>query len=84
MKIDLEIEGPESIAISPNGKDIYTGIVGGEIVRINEHGKVTVVTKFGQDCGMISLKALNQKPKQTKFHCNIGRFINLQKANGIY
>lgn len=53
MKLDLEIEGPESIAISPKGNDIYTGIVGGEIVRINENGKVTIVTKFGQDCGMI-------------------------------
>lgn len=53
MKLDLEIEGPESIAISPNGKEIYTGIVGGEIVRIDENGKVTVVAKFGQDCGMI-------------------------------
>lgn len=53
MKLDLEIEGPESIAISPNGKEIYTGINGGEIVRIDENGKVTVVTKFGQDCGMI-------------------------------
>lgn len=53
MKLDLDIEGPESIAIAPNGNEIYTGIVGGEIVRINEIGKVTVVAKFGQACGMI-------------------------------
>ncbi len=53
MKLDQEIEGPESIAISPNGKDIFTGIVGGEIIRIDENGKVKVVAKFGQDCGKL-------------------------------
>lgn len=57
MKLDVDIEGPESIAISPNGNEIYTGIVGGEIVRIDGNGKVTFVAKFGQDCGMISIKA---------------------------
>ncbi|KAG4075038.1 hypothetical protein HA402_014437 [Bradysia odoriphaga] len=50
MELDLEIEGPESIAISPNGKDIYTGIVGGEIIRVNENGQVKIIAKFGQEC----------------------------------
>lgn len=52
MKLDFEIEGPESIAISSNGNEIYTGVVGGEIVRINANGTVTTVAKFGQACGM--------------------------------
>lgn len=52
MKLDLEIVGPESIVISPNGKDIYTGVVGGEIVRINENGQVKIIAKLGEECGM--------------------------------
>lgn len=53
MKLDLEIEGPESIAISQNGRDIYTGVVGGEIIRVNENGQVKIVAKFGEECGML-------------------------------
>lgn len=79
MKLDLQIEGPESIAISPNGKEIYTGIVGGAIVRIDGNGKVTFVAKFGQDCGMIRLKAEQQHVVHTS-HVS----INLQKANGRF
>lgn len=56
MELDVDIEGPESIAISPNGNELYTGVVGGEIVRIDANGKVTFVAKFGQDCGKISFK----------------------------
>lgn len=50
MKLDLEIEGPESIAVSPNGRDIYTGVVGGEIIRVNEAGQVKIIAKFGEEC----------------------------------
>lgn len=53
IKLNLEIEGPESIAISPKGDEIYTGIVGGNIVRIDQNGKVTIVAKFGEECGII-------------------------------
>lgn len=59
MKLDLEIEGPESIAISPNENVIYTGIVGGDIVRINDKGEVKTVVKFGQECGKTSFCFIN-------------------------
>lgn len=83
MKLDLEIEGPESIAISPNGNEIYTGIVGGEIVRIKESGKVTVVAKFGQACGMIPWTKKAGR-NEIQFLLHVACFINLQKENGKY
>lgn len=44
------ILGPESIAI--RGDELYTGIIGGNVVRY-KNGKMDVVTKFGKDCGML-------------------------------
>ncbi|XP_021947309.1 adipocyte plasma membrane-associated protein isoform X1 [Folsomia candida] len=41
------ILGPESIAI--RGDELYTGIIGGNVVRY-KNGKMDVVTKFGKDC----------------------------------
>lgn len=46
--LDGEILGPESIAI--RGDEIYTGLIGGDVIRY-KNGKATVVAKFGQDCG---------------------------------
>lgn len=46
--LDGEILGPESIAV--RGDQVYTGLIGGDIIKY-ENGKASVVAKFGVDCG---------------------------------
>lgn len=49
LKLDRPISGAESIAI--RGDDMFTGLNGGELVRINtKTGHVSTVAKFGEDC----------------------------------
>jgi len=48
--LDGKIMGPESIAIRKD--EVYTGLIGGEVVRYKK-GKMEFVAKFGQACGMI-------------------------------
>jgi len=47
--------GPESIAT--RGDELYTGLIGGDVVRIKD-GKVTPVGRFGKDCGMLPMISL--------------------------
>ena len=41
--------GAESIAIQKG--NIYTGLIGGDVVRIDKNGEITVVARFGEECG---------------------------------
>lgn len=47
--LDNEILGPESIAV--RGDDLYTGLIGGNVIRVSD-GKSYFVAKFGSECGM--------------------------------
>ena len=45
-----EFPGPESLATRKD--EVYTGLIGGDVVRIKD-GKVSVVARFGSECGKI-------------------------------
>jgi len=44
-----KFEGPESIAI--RGDDIFTGVNGGRILKINKQGQVSTVATIKGECG---------------------------------
>jgi len=48
VKLDREIIGPESVAL--RGDELFTGIVGGELIRIKD-GKVKTIVRTGSSCG---------------------------------
>lgn len=48
LKLNREIIGPESIA--SRGDDLFTGLIYGDIIKINKDGKVTTVAKTGKEC----------------------------------
>jgi hypothetical protein len=52
--LDREFQGPESTA-GRNDDEIFTGFVGGELVRINKDGKSKTIAKMGKGnkCGTI-------------------------------
>jgi hypothetical protein len=54
VKLDREIIGPESLAWRGDEDELFTGIAGGELIRI-KNGKVTTVTQFGNEdaCGIV-------------------------------
>ena len=42
-----KLVGPETLAISKDG-DIFTGLMNGDIVRIDKYGNINRITKIGQ------------------------------------
>ena len=46
--IDVKLEGPETIAIGPNGS-IYTGLRNGMIVRVNNDRTVEKIVQIGDE-----------------------------------
>lgn len=51
IKVDREFQGPESIAF--RGDEIFTGLIGGELVRIKNGKSTTIIekTKNNKPCG---------------------------------
>lgn len=55
--LEGRVYGPECLIA--NKRDIYMGIHGGEVIKINA-GHVTHVTKLGQPCGKLSMLVSNK------------------------
>jgi signal peptidase I len=53
--LEGQIVGPESIAVRKD--EIYTGVIGGDVIRYKD-GKMEVVAKFGKECGNITIRDL--------------------------
>jgi len=55
FKLDREIVAPDSLSI--RGDEIFTGVLGGDIVRIRKDGSVTTVARFNDKdkCGKSDL-----------------------------
>lgn len=53
--LEDQILGPESIAV--RGSEVYTGIIGGEVIRLKGNGdEYDVIAHFGKPCGMLNLE----------------------------
>jgi hypothetical protein len=50
LVIEGKFVGPESLAI--RGDDVFTGVEGGEIIKVDIKGKWKSVAKIGGDCRM--------------------------------
>lgn len=79
--LEGRIHGPEHmIAI---GKDIYTGIVGGEVVRINgDH--ITHVAKYGQPCEGYHQEAKCGRPLGMAYDRKRNHLVVADAYYGIY
>ncbi|XP_035703714.1 adipocyte plasma membrane-associated protein isoform X2 [Folsomia candida] len=79
LKLNREIIGPESIA--SRGDDLFTGLIYGDIIKINKDGKVTTVAKTGKECQGHHWDTKCGRPLGMRFHR--GKLVVADGALGI-
>jgi len=80
LLLDGQFIGGESVAL--RGDDVFTGVIGGNIIKIDTNGKLKNVVKLGGDCDG-TYKARCARPMGLRFNTQ-GKLLVADAYNGLY